>query len=358
MIHNATEIYVPVFTARVYKGVRCKGHQASQNWWSMPLLELKMKTFVFLTAYTSVALSFTATKFATAGSLSLSFTCHAHAAPPLSFNNLYRLTTGFWDNFIYPNNLKQLLSVNSTLFSEDVVGRVDDSRTFYGRELNTEYVFGSFATLGNTSSIVSVLGVPISHETTRFATNGNIVSVTELVFFNISLIGKVVPVQIDLWLAFNSQEEIVAYDTSFRWFAWLFDDMLQLLGESQSSKSDRIKPNTTLKSKIIQQICRTALKHCTDSQNLQYKNKSQCIEFLSQNVRLGTSYEFGMNTILCRSLHQLMVPLRPDVHCSHIGPTGGDMCVDDINYEAVVRSSIVGRESSSEVKNLMSRSPK
>ena len=31
-----------------------------------------------------------------------------------------------------------------------------------------------------------------------------------------------------------------------------------------------------------------------------------------------------------------MVSLRPDEHCSHIGPTGGGMCVDDQDYAAVV----------------------
>lgn len=27
-----------------------------------------------------------------------------------------------------------------------------------------------------------------------------------------------------------------------------------------------------------------------------------------------------------------MVPLRPEVHCPHIGPTGGGMCADDRTY--------------------------
>ena len=27
-----------------------------------------------------------------------------------------------------------------------------------------------------------------------------------------------------------------------------------------------------------------------------------------------------------------MVPLRPEVHCPHIGPSGGGMCVDDRTY--------------------------
>lgn len=27
-----------------------------------------------------------------------------------------------------------------------------------------------------------------------------------------------------------------------------------------------------------------------------------------------------------------MVPLRPEVHCPHIGPSGGGMCADDRTY--------------------------
>lgn len=27
-----------------------------------------------------------------------------------------------------------------------------------------------------------------------------------------------------------------------------------------------------------------------------------------------------------------MVPLRPEAHCPHIGPSGGGMCVDDRTY--------------------------
>ena len=31
-------------------------------------------------------------------------------------------------------------------------------------------------------------------------------------------------------------------------------------------------------------------------------------------------------------VHQNMVPYRPDVHCSHIGPSGGGYCGDDKSY--------------------------
>ena len=46
-----------------------------------------------------------------------------------------------------------------------------------------------------------------------------------------------------------------------------------------------------------------------------------------------------MNTLMCRSVHELMVKHRPEVHCSHIGPTGGGQCDDSTTYvERVVEA--------------------
>jgi hypothetical protein len=46
--------------------------------------------------------------------------------------------TRFADAFMYPNNTAEAAKINSTLFSENVQGRVDITNTFDGRELNTE----------------------------------------------------------------------------------------------------------------------------------------------------------------------------------------------------------------------------
>jgi len=46
--------------------------------------------------------------------------------------------TNFLEAFTYPNDTIQTNMINSTLFSEDVQGRVDLTNTFDGRELNTE----------------------------------------------------------------------------------------------------------------------------------------------------------------------------------------------------------------------------
>ena len=37
-------------------------------------------------------------------------------------------------------------------------------------------------------------------------------------------------------------------------------------------------------------------------------------------------------------VHQNMVPLRPDVHCSHIGKTGGGYCGDEKGYVETVEN--------------------
>ena len=44
----------------------------------------------------------------------------------------------FGNATIYPNNAAEAAKINSTLFSEDIQGRIDLSGNFDGRELNTE----------------------------------------------------------------------------------------------------------------------------------------------------------------------------------------------------------------------------
>ena len=105
---------------------------------------------------------------------------------------------------------------------------------------------------------------------------------------------------------------------------------------------------------LAQSICTTSQTYCTGP-NQQYSSASECLDYLTQNVRFGQAYELGMstdneslktnsqreyadyliagrNTLLCRSVHQNMVPLRPEVHCPHIGKTGGGYCTDDTTY--------------------------
>ena len=248
----------------------------------------------------------------------------------LSHDELSAYYQTFWDAFISPANLAQLMSVNSTLFAEDVFGRVDVTRTFVGRELNTEYIFGTFSDNSFNPTVKTLLGAPLSHQTVHFATEDNFVSASEMVLFNTSLIANVIPVEIDLWMLFNERGEIEQYDITFRWFAWLFQSILDSMHQDNSTNG-----GVNLPLLMAQQICQTALDHCTGSQT-QYSSCDECQNFLTNDIRFGVSYELGGNTLLCRNLHAKILPLRPDVHCPHIGPTGGNMCVDDLAYQEVV----------------------
>lgn len=43
-------------------------------------------------------------------------------APNYTVDELWKLETTFWDNFLYPANVEQMEAINSTLFTPDVCG--------------------------------------------------------------------------------------------------------------------------------------------------------------------------------------------------------------------------------------------
>ena len=209
-------------------------------------------------------------------------------------------------------------------------GRVDITRTFDGDELNREYIFGLFGD----PTHVSLVGVPIAYSITQFTANDNIASATTVVTFNATTFGVLVPVTIDTWIEFNADGKITQYDATFRWFDYLLD----FLVEGVATKINATSPDQAVayvSDILAKTICTTHDKYCTGSDQ-QYSDNAACYAFLTKSIRFGKSYELGRNTLLCREVHEHMVQYRPDVHCPHIGPTGGGYCVDDMNYEQTV----------------------
>lgn len=259
---------------------------------------------------------------------------------------LFDLETQFWDNFIYPANLKQAQTITSSLFTPDVrkqpnyknginidqvQGRVDITRNFDGAELNTEYLFGLFSD----PNAISLVGIPMSYEITEFVAHDRAASASTIITFNATTFGKVLPVTIDTFIAWNDQRKILQYDATFRWFDWLLDEILAAAASKIQAKSTDEAVQFVTKT-LANSICKTAQEHCTGA-NQQYANVNECLQFLTEKTRFGKAYELGQNTLLCRSVHEQMVPLRPEFHCPHIGPTGGGMCTDDLSYGSVVQ---------------------
>ncbi len=57
-----------------------------------------------------------------------------------------------------------------------------------------------------------------------------------------------------------------------------------------------------------------------------------CVKFMS-SLPYGSFDRANSNTFTCRSVHMLLTPLRPDIHCKHVSYDGGGKCVD-MPYES------------------------
>ncbi|KAH7118393.1 hypothetical protein EDB81DRAFT_667687 [Dactylonectria macrodidyma] len=142
---------------------------------------------------------------------------------------------------------------------------------------------------------------------------------------------RIIPVTIDTFIARNDRREILQYDATFRWFGFLLDTLVATAAKKLGAPS-RVEAITTLAHTLATGICQVHDKYCTGA-GKQYGDNAECMNFLTGSIRYGQDYELGRNTLLCRSVHQQMVQYRPEVHCPHIGPAGGGMCVDDQTYE-------------------------
>ncbi|KAH6665455.1 hypothetical protein B0J14DRAFT_569058 [Halenospora varia] len=76
----------------------------------------------------------------------------------------------------------------------------------------------------------------------------------------------------------------------------------------------------------IQLICDQVQSRCTGV-NQQYKSNEECIVQLGQKD-FGNYDEVWGDNVVCRSIHSVLAGQAPDLHCPHVGPTGGGKCVD------------------------------
>jgi hypothetical protein len=135
-----------------------------------------------------------------------------HQIPNFTSDHLYYLTNRFLQNHMYPLNIAQSESINSTLLSADILGRVDATRDYAGRELNTEYLFGLFANIALNPDAFTLLGYPVNYTFTRFLGQGNVVSFAAVVEYMLPVTKTVIPQELDFWVTFNDKGEISQYD--------------------------------------------------------------------------------------------------------------------------------------------------
>lgn len=54
---------------------------------------------------------------------------------------------------------------------------------------------------------------------------------------------------------------------------------------------------------------------------------AECAKTLSK-LTFGDYDDVWSDSVVCRTVHIILALVRPDVHCAHVGPTGGGKCAD------------------------------
>lgn len=118
---------------------------------------------------------------------------------------------------------------------------------------------------------------------------------------------------VGMW-RFNEANQVTGYDLVFEGVtSWL----------AKLGVGDLSSP-TEVKLLFIPRLCAAIDQLCTGA-NQVYPSLAACASFLTplpvRRVEEG-------NIVACRQYHAPLARFRPDLHCPHVGPTGGGKCVD------------------------------
>ncbi|CAF0923294.1 unnamed protein product [Adineta steineri] len=72
-------------------------------------------------------------------------------------------------------------------------------------------------------------------------------------------------------------------------------------------------------------LCPVIQTYCNGT-NLQYNSTEECIDYLTNEIPFGSYDTADQGTVSCRLIHVKFIPLIPEMHCPHVGKTGGDAC--------------------------------
>jgi len=231
-------------------------------------------------------------------------------------------------DFTYPRINEVAAQINYTGFTPDVVGRVDVTNAYEGAELNTEYIFGLFSSVGS-GNTTRLLGIPGNSTVTELAINPPVISFSTLRNFDWGPV--TIPIQIDVWFLFNDSGLISQYDITFRRLAWAIDYLKpflkpQLEAELGTAGKNCSDVDDLMHLRAAIDVCREHETYCVGPYQ-QYNSTQECIDYIYRQTPMGKVYEWGGNSAMCRYIHKGMIKFRPNVHCPHVGPSGGGMCV-------------------------------
>ncbi|CAF0851463.1 unnamed protein product [Didymodactylos carnosus] len=78
---------------------------------------------------------------------------------------------------------------------------------------------------------------------------------------------------------------------------------------------------------LIGELCQAVQQICEGS-NQQYSSLEDCINFMTNQIPFGTFDQGDQNSVVCRTIHIKLASISPDIHCPHVGKTGGGACTN------------------------------
>ncbi|SJL08431.1 uncharacterized protein ARMOST_11795 [Armillaria ostoyae] len=221
---------------------------------------------------------------------------------------------------------------HTSVFAADCIGRINAMTIFRGADNNTEFIYGVPATLAKANS-TQLIGYPTNVVVEALAIQLSVVSATALFSMYYATVSQVVPLQVDMWLHFNEDLQIDAYDFMPRRLDRFLASAALMLADQISLEmplDDTDNATSIISQKVAEDVCTAALEYCSGN-NQQYDSKNACVE---------SSSSWDIDTHICRYMFKNMVQSKPDVHCASLGPNGGD-CAVQAYAEATVEYPFV-----------------
>ena len=223
-----------------------------------------------------------------------------------------------YDYIIYPRNLAviQNNSVLDDVFGVNSTARITPLGDFEDREGVIEYFYGIAST---TASFVSSFNFRL------LSCEGNMVWVRVDILLNQTLnsIAAVPILNVTHWgrFEFDNTNTVIKTDLTF-----------PNLGNGTDTPDDGVlitlAPGFVLPRRQAEMfgVCNLIQEFCVGD-NVQFSSVDECFGFMLA-IPYGSFDRANSNTFTCRSVHTQLTPFRPQIHCPHAGPTGGNACID------------------------------
>ncbi|KAK0497792.1 hypothetical protein EDD18DRAFT_1351607 [Armillaria luteobubalina] len=203
-----------------------------------------------------------------------------------------------------------------SVFSPNCIGRINAMTILKGADNNTEFIYGIPAALAKANS-TQLIGYPTNVVVEALALQLSVVSATALFSMYYATVSQVVPLQVDMWLHFNEDLQIDAYDFMPRRLdRFLASAALMLSGQIslEIPLDDTYNATSIISQKVAEDVCMAALEYCSGN-NQQYDSKISCVE---------SSSSWDTDTNICRYMFKNMVQAQPNAYCASLGPNGGN----------------------------------